>query len=468
MDFLKLINEELSNLLESKVEDIYARYYSAIRYDDFDKIVRADPTTPIKGNQPDKLGRYSQWLLRLYANKKLKLEDLYKATDYLKVFDRYKQHEKIKIKDINHIKSLPDLYRNVQQVIVAIQQGQDLTRGETERSVKTNEVEKVYEDSKWLVVVPKTMRAACYYGKNTQWCTASNDVNRNQFEYYNKQGPLYINIDKINNKKYQFHLESGQFMDEEDDPIDDLLEFISHKEQKGLSEFYVELITKRNGASGIEIASDIKLRTDGNKFYLVATNGYEDFADLFEKDDRRTVNAILTHDTNWSYDSGDFDHENFMSYIDEENKARIIEIINHNATEDEQVDPNVDLSEVILPDEVESAIRYAASNAQESADESEAYETITSAIMSKFGVIRTDWVPYKKKGKDGNEEEHHYLNLEIQENIFKSLVLLAYIQRDEYSDDPLAIEYNEPYYGWRGEIDEEYFNDSLSHYLNEA
>ena len=52
--------------------------------------------------------------------------------------------------------------------------------------------------------------------KNTQWCTAADG--NNQFNYYNSQGPLYININKADNEKYQFHFESDQFMDETDTP----------------------------------------------------------------------------------------------------------------------------------------------------------------------------------------------------------------------------------------------------------
>ena len=41
----------------------------------------------------------------------------------------------------------------------------------------------------------------------------------NYFLHYNSQGKLYIIIDKINGKKYQFHAESYSFMDETDKPI---------------------------------------------------------------------------------------------------------------------------------------------------------------------------------------------------------------------------------------------------------
>lgn len=53
---------------------------------------------------------------------------------------------------------------------------------------------------------------------------------------YSKQGPLYINIRKFDGAKFQFHFESDQFMDVDDDPV-------SLKEI-GLSEGIIDFYTK--------------------------------------------------------------------------------------------------------------------------------------------------------------------------------------------------------------------------------
>jgi hypothetical protein len=73
----------------------------------------------------------------------------------------------------------------------------------------------VYSDGEWSVYVPLTERASCLIGKGTQWCTAA-DVSDNMFDYYNKQGKLYVLINKDDNSKYQLHFESNQLMDEND------------------------------------------------------------------------------------------------------------------------------------------------------------------------------------------------------------------------------------------------------------
>lgn len=199
-----LLDESL--LFEAfSLADVQQKYYPNIDPEIFSEIVGADPTSGA-----DKMGKYSKWLLWLYQKNNLKLEDLYKAKEYLTTFDKFKN----KIpngNDIGKYQSLPQLYKAIQPF-----EGQK-THGEEIREIKEG-AEKVYEDGTWLVVVPHTKEAAIYYGKNTKWCTASTE-NHNMFDQYNEQGKLYININKNTNKKYQFHFETCQFMDEIDEEI---------------------------------------------------------------------------------------------------------------------------------------------------------------------------------------------------------------------------------------------------------
>ena len=188
------------------------KYYSDIPENDFWKIVMADPTSL----QGKRIGKYSKWLFRIYRDmvesvlkKRFVKEDLTKATEYLKDFDRYKSRLSINQRDINSYDSLSDLY-------LAIKSFRDAEKPITPKDIKSG-AEKVYEDERWLVVIPHTEEASCLYGANTQWCTAARE--NNSFKEYNENGYLYINIDKKNNCKYQFHFESNQFMDETDNRI---------------------------------------------------------------------------------------------------------------------------------------------------------------------------------------------------------------------------------------------------------
>jgi hypothetical protein len=68
--------------------------------------------------------------------------------------------------------------------------------------------------------------ASCKYGAHTKWCTTSE--NDNMFDYYNKQGKLYVIIPKhpsYKDEKYQFLLPNNHsinsisLMNEQDEPI---------------------------------------------------------------------------------------------------------------------------------------------------------------------------------------------------------------------------------------------------------
>ncbi len=79
------------------------------------------------------------------------------------------------------------------------------------------------ETDQVTIYVPKTQDGACYLGKNTKWCTAATSEN-NMFSHYKKTGELYIIIPKqldpnYKTEKYQFHFRAGQYMNEQDSPI---------------------------------------------------------------------------------------------------------------------------------------------------------------------------------------------------------------------------------------------------------
>ena len=193
------------------IQDIYQKYYSNIPQDIFQQIISADPTYNIE--KPNKMGKYGKWLLALYQKQNLKIEDLYKAKDYLSTFIKF--NAKLQERDIMKYHSLQELFTSIEPFIQNPQQA--ATKSEEIRNIKEG-AEKVYEDNKWLVVVPHTKEASCYYGKGTQWCTAA-DHSDNMFDTYNKHGFLYINILKGTNTKYQFHFESNSFMDATERPI---------------------------------------------------------------------------------------------------------------------------------------------------------------------------------------------------------------------------------------------------------
>lgn len=209
------------------LDDIHQKYYNDIDKETFDKIVSSDPTS-----KPNKKGKYTEWLLNLYKSGKLKIEDLYKATGYLRAFNDFKH--RLRGIDIGQIKSLPELYDTVRPFLDNPEQA--TSKSDEIRKLKKGAT-KIYEDDRWLIIRPMTKDAAIYYGKGTQWCTAATE-SENYYDRYVEdygEGCLYINIDKKKKRKYQFCFESDEFMDERDDNMYDEYNDESVAEQIGLN-----------------------------------------------------------------------------------------------------------------------------------------------------------------------------------------------------------------------------------------
>ena len=166
------------------------------------EIVKSDPTQNKK---------YTEWLVRLYSKDLIKIEDLYKATQYLKLFNRCVEKRLIAEdkRDINKYKTLQDLFNIVEKYI------------ESEEILKDGEIETqtlVFESENWKVHIPKTFKESQVLGSGTQWCTSSSN-GEETFNTYNKSGFLIIFLDKNSGGvegKFQLHLETDQFADYKD------------------------------------------------------------------------------------------------------------------------------------------------------------------------------------------------------------------------------------------------------------
>ena len=224
-----IINEVAKILTEITVQDAANKYYRDIPSDDFMEIV-----TAVQGGNTQ-LHYGTKWALELYRKKSPRfMEDLYKlhnenGNGYLDIFIRAKERHIIsgQESDLGKYKSISELGAfiatlNTEQIL-------GKTKGEMSNEINSakNDITKLYEDEKWLVVTPNSYEASCYWGEGTEWCTASRSQS-NWYKKYSREGILYINIDKTAfyekdgkryNKKYQFHFESEQFMDPYDSDI---------------------------------------------------------------------------------------------------------------------------------------------------------------------------------------------------------------------------------------------------------
>ena len=179
------------------------------------------------------IGKFLPWVAKMYSKDEFEYTDLGLVNIYLENFS--KNSNKLEKKDLNKYTSFDELTNALENI-------KDVKGSrEKKRNAKSN-AEKIYEDNKWIIIIPHTKEAAIQYGKGTKWCTAG--INDNMFDFYNEEGPLYIIINKQNpSEKYQFHLESDQYMDTQDNEID-IKSFL--EENPGIYKFLKPKVNKAN------------------------------------------------------------------------------------------------------------------------------------------------------------------------------------------------------------------------------
>ena len=171
-------------------------------------IAQAEEADPTANKQ------YVVWIVQQFIKKSLKYEDMYKLRTDLEVFvDTKGQHKRLGINsDINQYdwRTLASIAAKLSNTELAI------TEPDT-TAIKDADV--LYNGPLGILAVPKTREASCALGSGTKWCTAAAEEKDNRYSDYTKSGPLYVWHDKKRKEKYQFHFETGQFMDAQDVPL---------------------------------------------------------------------------------------------------------------------------------------------------------------------------------------------------------------------------------------------------------
>jgi hypothetical protein len=170
---------------------------------------------------PTSNSKYTKWIISRFADPNGGIrfvEDLSKLTDPLTRYAKLTQNGTIPTtnRDINQFKNM-NSFLNLMDQYAEKKTGKEERQDEEENLIKTGQAV-LYKDTGSLkIMIPKTVEAAKFYGRGTRWCTAGDKGN--QFDYYNKQGPLYVIIFRGSGVKWQFHFKSGQFMDEQDESL---------------------------------------------------------------------------------------------------------------------------------------------------------------------------------------------------------------------------------------------------------
>jgi len=215
----ELVLESVEKLLvEGRVEDIKKKWPNT-SWVVIDKLVEADPS---------KTNKFLEWMVKNYMNGKNikwfkdnannsgsyyswtidqvpdtaedpRWEDSYSLNrntitsisnekvnvlkDNLEHF--FKNPSKYEVKDINQFKSAKE-FEDAAEIAK-----QKLSRKE----MKDTGVDKVFEDDRFILMMPKTHKASCRYGARTRWCVTMRGYS-GYFESYFGQGPIFFLMDK--------------------------------------------------------------------------------------------------------------------------------------------------------------------------------------------------------------------------------------------------------------------------------
>lgn len=183
----------------------------------------------LENSDPTTNKEYMQWLAKVYANQGVKLEDIStRGNSALRQYHLYKFAKILppELRDIGRLSfsDIEGVYSNTE-----LRQAYDAKQEQDKaKTMPRGDSETVFENDQVRIIVPKNEEAACYYGQGTRWCTAATGGN-NMFDRYASDGSLYILLPKkpqYEGEKYQLHFQSGQFMDEQDRNVDDIIELL--------------------------------------------------------------------------------------------------------------------------------------------------------------------------------------------------------------------------------------------------
>ena len=145
--------------------------------------------------------KFLVWTVDRYCAGNFTITEINKIKSLLSEFNRLKPV--LEVKDIGQYQSVAEL----EAVISKLTNVDTRSKNEREREyrntlLQNNEADIILKTPEVTIIKLHSERAACFFGKNTKWCTTSavkNDINK-----YYATGSLYIFINRM--KKYQLHV----------------------------------------------------------------------------------------------------------------------------------------------------------------------------------------------------------------------------------------------------------------------
>ena len=265
---------------------------------------------------------YSQWLLKMVSSGFIKYEDAYKFEYYFNVFEKFKQH--YPIKDLGQIKTLQDVIefeRKSKDILIKQQETEQGDISDKKNLVSQNGIQKLesvgikylgmvdglqafqvppeVKDSKDAWNVYREILGKCSgrdKGQRISICTMAGFGNFNQYlnDYPGSSYYVFYNMgDPLS--PYQFHYESNQFMDKNDDDIIESKLFINLSKfllKKGLSEKSLSIIHKEK--IGLELTDDEKNAMKDIKYVLNKARLFGGGKAIFQNQSSEVIQKLLS------------------------------------------------------------------------------------------------------------------------------------------------------------------------------
>ena len=252
---------------------------------------------------------YRGWLLDMVYSGFIKNEDVYKFEHYFKVFDKFKQHYPIKdLGQIKTIEGVDEFEKKSKDIIIKQQDSEKVDTASKENLVSTNNIQKLesvgvkylsmvdgyqsfqvppeVKDSKETWNMYREILGRCSgrdKGQLISICTMAGFLSFQNYLNWHRGSSYYVFYNMGDSlSPYQIHFETNQYMDKNNDPINDDLKFK-----------FTKFLLKNNYVDpykvNIELRSDINYLTDDEKKDLInltnILNNYLSGAEILDMTD---------------------------------------------------------------------------------------------------------------------------------------------------------------------------------------
>jgi len=174
-----------NTLLDEGWKDVYNQFVETGK-------VPEDTFQEFRSSDPSGTNKYLLWMCKQYISNPDRARHI---IDVVNLFHQQVTRKLLKDKDA-------DIYQHdLESADKAAQEAaQKVSRAQKRKEEKSQSVI-VDETDDYLIVVPESHKASCFYGANTKWCISGRTASYwNQ--YYRRGVKIYIIVDKKQNKKY--------------------------------------------------------------------------------------------------------------------------------------------------------------------------------------------------------------------------------------------------------------------------